>query len=111
MSLEMTPALGKGVPITLNAYARLPWAAWDCVTPATRDRLEDAARREAGSMTAQGRDMTIAACETLSLKIPVALLKETTTNNQRHGDGDGDDGDGTRDEGRGAAVARRRRLL
>ena len=80
------------------------------MTPATRERLEDAAKREAGSMTAQGRDMTVTACETLSLKIPVALLKETTTNNRRRGDGD-DDGDGMRDEGRGAAVARRRRLL
>ena len=60
-------------------------------------------------MTAQGRDMTVAACETLSLKIPVALLKETTTNNQHGGEGD-DDWDGMSDEGRGAAVARRRLL-
>ena len=31
---------GKGIAITLNAYARLPWAAADYLSPFARERLE-----------------------------------------------------------------------
>ena len=89
---------GKGVAVTLNAYARLPWAAWDSLKslPGGRGRLEDAAKREALHMTAQGRDMTTASCDTLSLKIPVALLSRNNENEFAKNDekiklADGDD--------------------
>ena len=92
---------GKSVAVTLNAYARLPWIAWDSYWKHFgRGHLEDAARREARDMTAQGREMTVASCETLSLKIPVALSRDAAKLKNKNSNATiyKDDGDGEEEE-------------